>query len=284
MIPFVCAFRSAGLFALALLVWCAPLTAFAQAEQTWSVHEYQQLRQDFDDADRAVESAAPRTDERDATTEALVRRAEELIGYLNGWLASDGIEAGVANQGRAQRFVLFENLVKLQADLGRCEASRSAAIALAALAQTSGVDDAQSLVDSADVVAGDCEYWAPGPVNERMVVVRRSTVRPPAAAWPLLGTGIAVLTTSLAIEALALNERREFGDLRESQRAEWRIEDDARLRELRRPLRRQRSAAIGLAVVGSVAAAAGITALWVHRSEQPRVEVTASVTGVAIGW
>lgn len=249
------------------------------AQTPLSVEAYMELRQAFEDADARLASTPPRTDEFERATAEVAERIDALILYLSDWIDSGELSDAVRADAVSQRYVLFENLVELHADLGACEASHNAWLAMVALRGDARGDAA--LIESARRVSEGCVAWTPAPVPERDLTGSTSRTRP--IGWGLVASGLAVGTGGVVAGLLASDSRARFESAARRQEREWSIERDARLRDYEQESTRRERTAWALSVAGGALVVAGVSAVISAPNER---DSTLAFTGdgVRIRW
>lgn len=235
------------LFALAFV---APRPALAQV---WTIGEYLGLRAEMSRLDAATGAHEPGTDGHRAATVALAHQVTAVVGYLNGWLVSGTMAEDLVPEAEAQRYVLFENLVQLQAEVGDCIGSRTALEAMRVAPAPEAAPP--GLLESA-------EQWVAGCVQRPW-----RTPPPPAAASPSPAPARAVWASGLGLAAVGGvvawaggDDRASYRRLGESLRNSPSVDLAARRQQLDDDIRSNRRAATALVSLGAVAVGAGVAA------------------------
>lgn len=275
-------------YAIALFfVALTPARGDAQATgaEAWSLETYEAMRSALDAADARLVASKPRTDERDAATNAVRTQASALIDYLTIALRDPAFPESLIEEATAQRFVLFENLVQLHADARQCDAADNAALAMRAVMPLDASADLRSLVDSAGVVAASCMDWTPDAViRDRL---ERNAHRPRRAGWVILSIGSTSVVAALVATALGNDERRDLRDAQAAQSEAWTVESDATIRLEGPAVLRNRRTAIGLAAAGTALAAVGTAVVWTAERRDGaalRVGVDGRGARVRLAW
>jgi hypothetical protein len=230
------------------------------AAATWSLEDYEAMRAALDAADARLFASKPRTDERDAATNAVREQASALIDYLTAALRDPAFPPQLVGEATTQRFVLFENLVQLHADARECDAADNAALAMRAVMPRDASPELRSLVDSAGRVASACMDWTPDAVIRDRI--ERHAHRPRRAGWALISMGTGSVVASLVVTALGVDERRDLRAAQSAQSEHWTVESDATIRSEGPAVLRTRRTAIGFAAAGTALAAVGTAVVW----------------------
>lgn len=269
--------------------------ALAQEASVWSLDEYTRLSTAMSNADEDLALTAPGTDSwREANVAAIdARRA--MVSYITAALRSGDMPEEFVEPATQARFVLVQNIISINADLGYCEQANAALVLLREVSDSSDAvreafEAAQADVtgctpyspadavivanvdpDPVDPAPGDTEPVTDPEPGDTEPSDTASTVDPmaePEAAGSgrrtvgiaLLATGGAMLVGGLGWDiASAQGPRSEFTEL--SDTCDGSADCVERLNELSDTIDSSR-APIGALTIGGAAIAVTGTVLW----------------------
>lgn len=281
--------------ALTILLVSSPVaSALAQETPDWSLEEYERLFGDIQAADDDLTLTAPGTESwRDANLAALEAR-RSLVAFVSNALRTDTVPDDYIEPVTQARFVLIQNIISINADLGYCEQAEAALVLLREVSDRSSAvreafeaarEDVSSCVPYEPPVAVTAQPETPAPTpvaqaNPDPAPTPQQTApsTPPATAVDpmadpgapgsgrrtvgiaLLATGGAMLVGGLGWDiASAQGPRSEFTEL--SDTCDGSADCVARLNELSDTIDSSR-APIGALTIGGAAIAVTGTVLW----------------------
>ena len=259
----------------ALVLLIGLWSAAAWGEDTeYSVEEYLELRESLSAADDALaEIDGDSVEARAAATSEVIDAVLGLIAYLNGWSETGTMSADLVAESRVQRFVLFENLVQLYADLGACAAARSSLEAMRVLEPSNLGPEMEGLRWSSQRVVESCE-------PEPLVIVESVEHRiSPWAGRVFTTLGSTTLVAGSAILLADISERSDYNTRVELLGAPLSGTADPSLEAEYERLQRRRTAGVTLTAIGASLATSGAV-LW--RASRPRgqaVEASVALRG-----
>jgi hypothetical protein len=133
-------------------------TAFAQSS-TWSLDEYTRLSNAMAAADEDLALTVPGTDSWRTSNIAALDARRALVSYITSALRSGDMPEDFVEPATQARFVLVQNIISINTDLGFCEQANTA---LAMLRDVSDSSDAvRAAFDAAQADVTGCVPYSP---------------------------------------------------------------------------------------------------------------------------
>ena len=133
-------------------------TALAQSS-TWSLDEYTQLSNTMAAADEDLALTAPGTDSWRTSSIAALDARRALVSYITSALRSGDMPEDFVEPATQARFVLVQNIISINTDLGFCEQANTALAMLRDVIDSS--DAVRAAFDAAQADVAGCVPYSP---------------------------------------------------------------------------------------------------------------------------
>lgn len=216
---------------LILLLTLVGLSVPLAAEQTFSVDMYMELADEVDRADRAREATEEGSTAWRSATERSLTSRQAVLSYLTDWIRSGTMGERERPQADTARRTLLQNIIVLNAQLGRCDEARGSLLVIEQLvdfadaSEVEGYDLARASVADCDShgTSADMQTTPEEPLTPEPPVTEaiREPVEPPperrSNVLPivLIGTGSAIALGGLAYDLSLLSDRSTFSEIQD---------------------------------------------------------------------
>ncbi len=189
---------------LSALIAGVPVLAVAQAEN-YSLDTYAEMQAEADASYDAL-SETPGGMAAEAATELAIEDRLALVRYLSAWIQSGTMPDEMVESAEETRAVLYQNIVQMQADIGRCDDARDVLVVVERMAEETPSQLTQDAEAYAWAAIGQCEEALTPPYatgtpdgvteeRERPADGRHASAVP----WVVMGTGIALAVGGAAV-------------------------------------------------------------------------------------